>query len=102
MPAKYCPMAFLVFALSVPVSIASQYLEIYLPSLVVSEVTARHEFSRAITAVGFVMLAMLLCGILGTALESIKNALLGFYRCHLNNLLHKKCRNIGKKGSPRP
>ncbi len=87
---RYSPAAFFLFALNVPINIASQYLDIYLPSLVVSEVTEGHALERALKTVGLCMLAVLFLHLLHSVLDILKNAHLSFYRCRCSNLLEKK------------
>ena len=87
---KYSPAAFLIFALEAPLRVALQYLDIYLPSLVVLEVTAEHDPMHALTAVGLCMLSMLVLNVTNTALGYVQSAQLSLYLCRASKLLEKK------------
>ncbi len=87
---RHTPAAFLLYAFGVPVSIASQYLDIYLPSLVVSEVTAGRPLRHALRAVGVCMLAVLILDALQSTFLYLKDVQTGFYRGRLLSLEEKK------------
>lgn len=90
MMTKYCKSALAITLLLVPIAVGLRYLEIYLPSLVVSEVTAGNRLSHALLSVGAVMLLML-CGYLLTqALGQIRTASMGVYRYKMTDLLTRK------------
>lgn len=90
MMTKYCKSALAITLLLVPIAVGLRYLEIYLPSLVVSEVTAGNQLSHALLSVGAVMLLML-CGYLLTqALGQIRTASMGVYRYKMTDLLTRK------------
>lgn len=76
---KNSPAAFMILLLLVPVDIGVQYLGIYLPSLVVLEVTEQQSYSHALIAVGAAMLALLLGTMLKEALGYIELSNLRMY-----------------------
>lgn len=94
MLAKTSPVAFLLMALMIPVHIGMRYLGIYLPALVVSEVTTGQTLSHALFAVGMVMLAMLFGNLFQQALGHVQSAKLGVYRYKLTDLLTRKNMNL--------
>ena len=57
---KYSKTAFFLTALFIPINIGIRYLEIYLPSLVVSEVTNKNPIKESIFAVGIVLLLIMI------------------------------------------
>lgn len=87
---KYSPAAFFIIVLMIPVEIGMQYLGIYLPSLVVSEVTEGQTLEHALMAVGLVMAAMLAGGMLQKAMKHIQASKLGTYRYKLSDIITRK------------
>lgn len=87
---KYSKAAFFITALFVPVNIGLRYLEIYLPSLVVSEVTNVQTLNHAMISVGIIMLLILLGNIMIQALGHIRNSALGIYRYKVTELVTRK------------
>ncbi len=87
---KYSPAAFFIIVLMIPVEIGMQYLGIYLPSLVVSEVTEGQTLEHALMAVGLVMAAMLVGGMLQKAMKHIQASKLGAYRYKLSDIITRK------------
>ena len=57
---KYSKAAFFITALFIPINIGLRYLEIYLPSLVVSEVTNGQTLNHSLLSIGIVMLLIML------------------------------------------
>lgn len=74
------PGAFFVMALLIPVNVGLRWLGIYLPALVVSEVTAGRSPEHALLSVGVVMLAMASVDLLAKALSYVKESSLNVYR----------------------
>ena len=87
---KYSRAAFFITALFIPVNIGLRYLEIYLPSLVVSEVTNGQTFHHAVISVGVTMLLVMLGYIMIQALGHIRNSTLGIYRYKMTDLVTRK------------
>lgn len=87
---KYSKAAFFITALFIPVNIGLRYLEIYLPSLVVSEVTNGQTFHHAVISVGVTMLLVMLGYIMIQALGHIRNSTLGIYRYKMTDLVTRK------------
>lgn len=87
---RYSPAAFMIFLFMIPVNIGLQYLGIYLPSLVISEVTTQQTLYHALLTVGGVMLALLLGNMSKQAFGYIQNAKLGVYRYKLIDLQIRK------------
>ncbi len=87
---KYSKSALLLTILFIPVNIGLRYLEIYLPSLVVSEVTSGHDIKHSIISVGIVMLLMMIGYLFHKTISNFRNATLGIYRYKTTHLLTKK------------
>lgn len=87
---KYSPLVFAIFAVLVPVNIGLQYLNIYLPALVVAEVTSRQTLQHACFSIGAVLLAMLIGHALNQGLNFIRVSKQGIYRCMLTDVLTRK------------
>lgn len=77
---KDSPLFFLLMVLEIPLNICLSYTEIYLPSLVVAEVTGRASLMHAAIQVGTVILVMLIAGSLHTFLDEVSQAYLSEYR----------------------
>ena len=87
---KYSKTALIITVLFIPINIGLRYLEIYLPSLVVSEVTSSSTFERALISVGIVMLLIMVGYLITQVLGNIKNSSLGIYRYKMTDLLTRK------------
>lgn len=87
---KYSPVVFVIYIILVPVNIGLQYLNIYLPSLVVFEVTSGQTLKHACFSLSVVMLAMMVGNALNQGLDFIKSSKQGVYRYKLTNLLIRK------------
>lgn len=87
---KYSKAAFFITALFIPINIGLRYLEIYLPSLVVSEVTNGQTLNHSLLSIGIVMLLILLGNMIVQALGHIRNSTLGIYRYKMTDLVTRK------------
>lgn len=87
---KYSKAAFFITALFIPINIGLRYLEIYLPSLVVSEVTNGQTLNHSLLSIGIVMLLIMLEYIIIQALGHIRNSTLGIYRYKMTDLVTRK------------
>lgn len=87
---KYSKAAFFITALFIPINIGLRYLEIYLPSLVVSEVTNGQTINHSLLSIGIVMLLIMLGNIIVQALGHIRNSTLGIYRYKITDLVTRK------------
>jgi len=87
---KYSKAAFFITALFIPINIGLRYLEIYLPSLVVSEVTSGQTLNHSLLSIGIVMLLILLGNIIVQALGHIRTSTLGIYRYKMTDLVTRK------------
>ncbi len=87
---RYSKAAFVITALLVPITIGLRYLEIYLPALVVAEVTAGERLSHSMKLVGIVMLLIMLGYIGIQALGFIRGSTLGIYRYKMTDLVTRK------------
>lgn len=87
---KYSKTAFLITALLIPINIGLRYLEIYLPSLVVSEVTNGQTLHHAMIFVGVIMLLIMLGYMMIHALGYIRTSALGIYRYKMTDLVTRK------------
>ncbi len=87
---RYSRTAFFLTALFIPVHIGLQFLEIYLPSLVVSEVTDAQTLEHALLSAGAVMLLILLGSVILQALGYVRDSSLGVYRCQMTDLITRK------------
>lgn len=87
---KYSKAAFFITALFIPINIGLRYLEIYLPSLVVSEITNGQTLTHSLLSIGIVMLLIMLGNIIVQALGHIRNSMLGIYRYKMTALVTRK------------
>ena len=87
---KYSKAAFFSTALFIPINIGLRYLEIYLPSLVVSEITNGQTLTHSLLSIGIVMLLIMLGNIIVQALGHIRNSTLGIYRYKMTALVTRK------------
>ena len=87
---KYSKAAFFITALFIPINIELRYLEIYLPSLVVSEITNGQTLTHSLLSIGIVMLLIMLGNIIVQALGHIRNSTLGIYRYKMTALVTRK------------
>lgn len=87
---KYSKAAFFITALFIPINIGLKYLEIYLPSLVVSEITNGQTLTHSLLSIGIVMLLIMLGNIIVQALGHIRNSTLGIYRYKMTALVTRK------------
>lgn len=87
---KYSKAAFFITALLIPINIGIKYLEIYLPSLVVSEVTKGQTLNQSLVSVGIVMLLILLGYMIIQALGHIRISSFGIYRYKMTDLVTRK------------
>ena len=87
---KYSKAAFFITALFIPINIGLRFLEIYLPSLVVSEITNGQTLTHSLLSIGIVMLLIMLGNIIVQALGHIRNSTLGIYRYKMTALVTKK------------
>lgn len=87
---KYSKAAFFITALFIPINIGLRYLEIYLPSLVVSEITNGQTLTHSLLSIGIVMLLIMLGNIIIQALGHIRNSTLGIYRYKMTDLVTRK------------
>ena len=109
---KDSPLFFLLMVLEIPLNICLSYTEIYLPSLVVAEVTNRATLTHAAVQVGTVILLMLIAGSLHAFLEEISQAYLSKYRfkrqvdvdrkslnCFYQSYEQKEIRDLSKRAT---
>ncbi len=87
---KYSKTAFFITALLIPINIGLRYLEIYLPSLVVSEVTNGQTLRHAMISIGVIMLLIMLGYMMIQALGYIRTSALGIYRYKMTDLVTRK------------
>ncbi len=87
---KYSKAAFFITALFIPINIGLRYLEIFLPSLVVSEITNGQTLTQSLLSIGIVMLLIMLGNIIVQALGHIRNSTLGIYRYKMTALVTRK------------
>lgn len=87
---KDAPMFFLLMVLEVPLNVALAYADIYLPSLVVADVTGRAPLEQAALRAGALILAMLVCHILRNFCYHLSEGYMSKYR-------HKKGMSVDRK-----
>lgn len=87
---KYSKAAFFITALFIPINIGLRYLEIFLPSLVVSEITNGQTLTQSLLSIVIVMLLIMLGNIIVQALGHIRNSTLGIYRYKMTALVTRK------------
>ncbi len=77
---QYAPMLLVLLVLQTPINVALAYADIYLPSLVVSEVTTKQTPLHAYKSVGIVMLLMLAGRLLQNIISLSKQKQIGILR----------------------
>lgn len=87
---KYAPWSFVLMVLTVPLNVFLNYAGIYLPSLVVAEVTGGETLILAACSVGGLILAMFLVSTLQQYAGHVSDALCDVYRFQVTNELSKK------------
>ena len=70
--------------------ITLQYLQIYLPALVVGEVMAAKPAALALRSVGLAMAGIFACSLITTALERVKDGAISRYRYEATDALTRK------------
>lgn len=91
---KTAPLSFLFMALQIPVNVFLTYAEIYLPSLVVAEVTSQSLPEQAILKVNLLILIMLAAVSARTLMQSLAQSFLVRYRFHRSTALNRKSMEI--------
>ena len=86
----YAPSSFILLALCVPVNVALAWADIYLPSLVVAEVTGGHSAGQAVAAVGGLLVLMLTGNLAQSAFRQLSQSRLGLYRYQVTAELNRK------------
>lgn len=87
---KYVPAAFWIQLLFIPLHVGLAWAEIYLPSLVVAEVTGERGLSHAVLWVGLLMLAILAANILLDVLNNYVHTIDQRYTNKVRTLLAQK------------
>ena len=87
---KYSPWVFVIHALGIPVGVGMSYAAVYLPSLVVKEVTESSVISEIALPVGILMLLMLIGGAFESGSRLILFSLHNEYRTAIEKLLCRK------------
>lgn len=87
---QHAPDVLLMYAVQTPVKVGLSYAGIYLPSLVVAEVTGKQTVSHAAFAVGMLMLAMLLGRVLLEVFRFLIQGRQGVYRGRMSVSLYQK------------
>ena len=87
---RSAPLAFCIVVLLIPVDITLQYLQIYLPALVVGEVTAAKPAALALRSVGLATAGIFACSLITTALERVKDGAISRYRYEAVDALTRK------------
>ena len=77
---KYAPGAFALYVLEVPVQLFRSYAEIYLPALVVAQVTENKALVQAAFSVGMLLFLMTLADVTVQFTSHVSGGLQGFYR----------------------
>ncbi len=90
---QYAPMLLIMLIVQTPINVALAYADIYLPSLVVSEVTTKQTISHAAHSIGVVMILMLVGRLMQNAISVLKQDKIGVLRCHSTYELESKCLN---------
>ena len=87
---RYSPAALILLLLLIPINVGLSYAAIYLPSLVVSEVTQKRTLSHAALTVGLLTLAILAGNMIKEALGKLESGTLGIYRYNVTKELNRK------------
>lgn len=87
---RFAPWSFVILILGIPVTVLASYMGIYLPSLVVKEVTSGSPIAKAALSVGTVMLVIFLCQMLTEVSKHMLNTHIGRYRWSVTALIDRK------------
>lgn len=87
---KYAPSSFILLVFCVPLNVAMSYAGIYLPSLVVSEVTNGNAIENAVLRVGALIVAMLVGKTLIDVFNRLSGSRIGIYRYKVTSELNRK------------
>lgn len=87
---KYSPWVFAIHALSIPVGVGMSYAAIYLPSLVVKEVSGNNSLSEIALHIGILMLLMLIGGAFESGSKWMIAGLQNQYRINITRDLMQK------------
>lgn len=87
---KYAPSSFILLVLCVPLNIAVNYAGVYLPSLVVSEVTNGNTLEHAMLTVGALLFLLLIGNILTDTFQRLSGSRIGVYRYKVTSELNRK------------
>ena len=91
---KYSPWTFALIALGIPVGVGMSYAAIYLPSLVVKEVSGENSLSVIALHIGILMLMMLIGGTLEAGSKMMLNGVQSAYRTMITALVCRKTLNM--------
>lgn len=91
---KNSPLFLLLMVLEVPLNVALAYLDIYLPSLVVADVTGRTPLDRAALHAGLLVLGMLLCHVLQNFFYRFSEIFMSKYRTQKGLEVNRKSLNL--------
>ncbi len=87
---EYSPSVFYMQMLRVPLNVGLAWSGIYLPFLVVAEVTGNRGFSHSLVYIGGLLLAILCATILKSIFDRLMDAKETLHRCHISYELNKK------------
>lgn len=90
---QYAPMLLVMLIIQTPINVALAYADIYLPSLVVSEVTTKQTLTHAAQSVGIIMILMLIGRLIQNVLFLSKQEKIAVLRCECTYELQSKCLN---------
>lgn len=91
---KDAPWFFLLMILEIPLNVCLSYTEIYLPSLVVAEITNHVSLEQAAFKTGAVILIMLVCHVLQNLSEYTSEGCLTAYRFQKGMEIDRKSLNL--------
>ena len=91
---KNSPLFFLLMVLDVPLNVALAYANIYLPALVVGDVTRRAPLDQAALRAGFLILGMLICRILQNFFYRFSDTYMSEYREEKGLEVNRKSLNL--------
>jgi len=91
---KYSPWVFAIHALSIPVGVGMSYAAIYLPSLVVKEVSGNNSLGEIALHIGILMLLMLIGGVFESGSKLMLTGLQNDFKTTITMILCRKAMYI--------
>lgn len=86
----FAPISFVLLMLEIPITVAQSYMGIYLPSLVVKEVTNSSPLAQAALSIGIIIFAMFLCKMIAEGIRLMLDGYIAKYRFSIAEIIDRK------------